>query len=86
MIHWHGKEPRDNRFYISTHDKSRYITEDLTLGKHGAAEFSITDGGNGAEYAVVNHKSGKHLSTGRDGSVSWADNNAGSLELFSLTE
>ena len=86
VVHWQGTEPRDQRFYISTFDKTKFVTENLGLGKSSdAAEFAIKDLGNGAGHIILNTKTGKQINVGRDGSVSWKDGNASTYEVFSVT-
>ena len=86
VIHWQGKDPRDNRFRISTKDKSRYITSGLrfTTNSNKAAQFALVDQGNGKGYTITESRSNKQLSITKDGKVAHA--NEASFKIFSVTK
>ena len=86
VIHWQGKDPRDNRFRISSSDKKRYITSKLkfTSNANKAAEFALSDQGNGKGYTITETKSNKMVSLSDDGSVSFGNN--AHFTIYSITK
>ena len=88
VVHWLGSQPEENRFRISNREKSHYIDEKLGLTKKSsqAAQFSISDLGNGAGYAIVNTKTGKHLDLSKNGKISWKGDNAATFKIYSVTQ
>ena len=86
VVHWQGKEPKDNGFKISTGagKDAKYIVKDLKLGdKKDGIVFNFKTLPNAAGYEIIDSASHKKLAI-RDGKVSFSDN-APAIEIYSVS-
>ncbi|WFD34154.1 phospholipase C [Malassezia cuniculi] len=85
VVQWQGGAPSDARFRLANQEQTRYVSEtlDLTTAASKAAVVTMRDVGNGAGYAVVNARTGKHLAV-ENGRVVWSS--AGrTFEIYSVS-
>ncbi|WFD34155.1 phospholipase C [Malassezia cuniculi] len=86
VVHWRGRAPGDQRFYMTT-ARGEYVTRALGLGgEEAAVEVTIATLGGARGYTVTEEGTGRQLRVEGDGGVSWATHGEGSVfELISVT-
>ena len=86
VLHWQGKEPKDNGFKISTGagKDAKYIAHDLTLsGKDDGIVFNIKPLDNAGGYHVIDSASHKKISI--DGDKLSLSDDATAIDIFSVS-
>ena len=84
VLHWQGSAPDDITFKIAT-PSGKYLTHDLSLSDNGddGVVVSIYDLGNGAGHQIDHN--GAKLSVNRNGRIAWQRDNAGTFEIYSVS-
>ena len=84
VLHWQGSAPNDFSFKLATPSR-HFLTHDLALtdNEDDGVVVGIYDLGNGAGHQIEHD--GRKLSVDRDGNVAWKRDDAGTFEIYSVS-